>query len=156
MPCRVEGGNLTRALVRALSAFLLGVCVGAWLVVPFFSARLRQMALDLEAARQELEQEKARAESLARAEPAQLVVKEVDCLVLCPDPEARLTITRQASELTRHLLGRPVRQLDPFLLHNLLHGRRVTAGQREYVLSVDAVMASEKVAYYVRASPVDR
>ncbi|MDI6894661.1 MAG: hypothetical protein AB1503_06215 [Bacillota bacterium] len=145
-----------RALVRAVAAFLLGVCAGAWLAVPFFASRLREVTLELEAARQELEEEKARAQSLARAEPEQLVVKEVDCLVLCSDLEARLVITRQASELTRHLVGRPVRQLDPFLLHNLLHGRRVVAGEREYVLLVDAVLASEKVAYYLRASPLER
>lgn len=142
-----------RALVRAAAAFLLGVCAGAWLAVPFFASRLRQLALDLEAARQELEEERARAESLARAEPEQLVVKEVDCLLLCPDPEARLAITRQVGDLTRHLVGRPVRQLDPFLLHTLLHGRRMAAGGGEYVLFVDAVLISEKVAYYLRASP---
>jgi len=144
-----------RALVRATAAFLLGVCAGAWLAIPFFASRLRQLTLDLEAVRQELEEERARAESLARAEPEQLVVKEIDCLVLCADPEARLAITRQASDLTRHLVGRPVRQLDPFLLHSLLHGRRMAAGGGEYVLLVDAVLVSEKVAYYLRASPVE-
>ncbi|MEW5935430.1 MAG: hypothetical protein AB1816_17770 [Bacillota bacterium] len=142
-----------RGLVRIVSAFLLGICAGAWLVVPFFSTRLRQLALELEATRQELEQERARAESLSQTEPAQLTVREIDCLVLCADPEARLGITRQCGELTRHLLGRPLRQLDPYLLHNLLHGRKVRVGDQDYILSVDAVLASEKVAYYIRASP---
>lgn len=139
--------------VRIVSAFLLGLCAGAWLVVPFFATRLRQAGLELEATRQELEQARARAESLSQAEPAQLTVREVDCLVLCPDAEVRLGITRQCGELTRHLLGRPLRQLDPYLLHNLLHGRKVRVGDQDYVLFVDAVLASEKVAYYIRASP---
>lgn len=145
-------GTFARGL-RIVSAFLLGVCAGAWLVVPFFAARLRQAGLELEAARQELEQERARVESLSQAEPAQLTVREVDCLVLCADPEARLGITRQCGELTRHLLGRPLRQLDPYLLHSLLHGRHVRVGHGDYILSVDAVLASEKIAYYIRASP---
>jgi hypothetical protein len=145
-------GHERRTLVRAASAFLLGVCAGAWLAVPFFASRLRQLTLDLEATRRELEEERARAESLAHAEPEQLVVKEVDCLVLCADPEARLAITRQVGDLTRHLVGRPVHKLDPFLLHTLLHGRRMAAAGRDYVLLVDAVLVSEKVAFYLRAS----
>jgi len=143
----------SRRLIQVTSAFMLGVCAGAWLVVPFFASRLREMAVEAEALQQELIQVKARAESTARAVPEEPTVKEVDCLVYCDDPAARLELTRQLSDITSQLVGRPLRLLDPFLLHSLLHGRRLSAQGTDYLIRVEAVLAAERIAYYLRAVP---
>lgn len=146
---------MSRRLVVGLScAFLLGLCLGILLSVPFFSGRLREMALELESSEQELARERARAESLEKAVPQEPVVEEVDCFVYCDDPGDRLEIIRRLSEITRPLLGRSLRRLDPYLLHNLLDGRRIVVEDREYRVRVEAVLASEKVGFYLRATPL--
>lgn len=136
---------------KVISAWVLGMLIGAALMGAMLESRLKAAYLDVQRLQLTVSEQAATLEKLNKQQTQRFVVKEVDELVAFPEEAVRLAVEEQIHRILKEFIGREVRDLDPFLLYNLFDGRTVSLEAKSMKLRVKALMISEKLVIYVQA-----
>ncbi|MBE3597269.1 MAG: hypothetical protein IMX02_00135 [Limnochordaceae bacterium] len=140
-----------RRLLAWLAVFALGTTAGStWATVRIGHqvdalARqrdlLEQRAADLEARMEKLQQSL----SERRLRP----LRSIEVKLAGLDPADELTLVREIRKLLQGLIGRPVDQVDPALVAQILDGRLVSAGGRAVSLALRQVWVTDSLTVWV-------
>ncbi|KKM12227.1 hypothetical protein SY88_04655 [Clostridiales bacterium PH28_bin88] len=136
---------------RVVSAWMLGMLVGAALMGAMLESRLKAAYLEVQRLELTVSEQAVTLEKLNKQQTRRFVVKEVSELVEYPEEAVRLAVEEQIHRLLKEFIGREVHDLDPFLLYNLFDGRTVSLEAKSMKLRVKALMISEKLVIYVQA-----
>lgn len=64
-----------------------------------------------------------------------------------------LELTKKVHEITGSLVGQRIDQLNPRLLIPLLHQRKLTVDNKDYLITVNWVVIAEEILFNLTASP---
>ncbi|MEW6662745.1 MAG: hypothetical protein ACOY9Y_15830 [Bacillota bacterium] len=137
--------------LAVFSALVLGLITGSSLMVVVLEERLKAAYLEIQQLSMTVNQQKASLEQLKKQGPRVFIVKEVEELVDNPDEVLRLAVAEKVHNILKDFIGREVRELDPFLVYHLFDRRIITVGETSVLLTVKALMISEKLMLYVQA-----
>lgn len=70
------------------------------------------------------------------------------------EPSVELELQRQIREITSSLPGMIIGELEPDLLLSLLHRRKLTVEKKDYLLTVNWVVAASATLFNLSVSPV--
>ena len=140
---------------RLLACFLIGALCGGALTLAALSKRMDDlyiMNVELMVGQDETT-ERIRILEKKLAEYHRLIVVGIDFRYdSSPDTLDRLSLERQMRSVANTLLGQAVREITLDTTLALLEGRIIAVDQKNYKVSVRAVVLAERVTYYLRVS----
>lgn len=133
-------------VLRLVAAFCAGAVCGALVMVPHSARRIETLELRQIRLVQELTRYRGRLERLqsARLPPLPAVITAVDLEFLWPEEPVRLQLEEEMSPLVEGIEGRPLDEVDPYLLFSIFDGRIAAVDGTSYRLTVKYLIIGEK------------
>ena len=79
------------------------------------------------------------------------IIREIRILLETEEDRfIELALQQAIQEIVKDLVGEKVQSLNPSLVIRMLDERKVAAGEREFVLELEAVVISETLSLYIR------
>ncbi|MEW5783842.1 MAG: hypothetical protein AB1767_01950 [Bacillota bacterium] len=141
---------------QTLSALLLGALAGGIIVTIYHASRLEQLYWEnekLKVALFDTTERLVRLESLwATHEQGEITAVNIALNGEIP-AFTKLELTKIIHEITGKLVGERIDNLNPELLLSLLHNRKFTVEEKDYLLTVNWVVIAREIIFSLTASP---
>jgi len=135
--------------VRLLAAFLLGILFGAALVITYSGERLESLYLEKEKLQVELSEQQAKLDKLTEKMHYRPVIEDLEVHVEAPSPHEEVEVEKQVRIILHGLIGKPVDQVDPWLVFSALEGRVIELGKTKLRLKARAALIDRRVVLYL-------
>lgn len=133
-------------LLQLMAAFCAGAVCGALMMVPHSARRIETLELQQMRLVQELGRYRGRLDRLQAAPlpPLPTVITAVDLEFLWPEESVRIQLEDEMSPLVESIEGRPLGEVDPYLVFSIFDGRIAAVEGVSYRLQVKYLIIGEK------------
>lgn len=135
--------------LRLLAAFLVGSLLGAAVVNALSGKRLESLYLEAEKLRVELSEQQEKLSKLTEKISYRPVVEDFEVHVKGPSPREEVEVEKQVRAMLHELIGKPVAQIDPWLIFSTLEGRIIELGKERFRLRARAALFDRQVVIYL-------
>lgn len=127
-----------RRAVAIVAAFVVGALCGAVTLAPLAAQRIQRLQLQQGLLVQELSRYRGRLDRLQEQQGwvPPVVIETAEIELLGPDEAVALELHDSLQPLLDGLAGRPLSDIDPYLVYSIFDSRLVELADRHYLLTV--------------------
>ena len=157
---------INRRILQCTAFLFLGIVMGSVYVNTLYGERIdllmfenRNASEELEMVREELEEVKKNLSQKDRRDVATVEIftaAEGENLNDLERETIQMEISKQAKKMLEALKGQSLRDLDYWLIPQVLDERVLEAGGKMFTLKTEILVIDEKIIIHLRASPVNK